>query len=237
MLTDRNLGKAKAALAMSTPALTTTVAVASTLSIHPAWPLPDYAQTTIIPGNLDRDVGFNFAVADLNEDGRPDIATITFDPLDNFFNYGAVSVYLQDAAGAFSKNGDHPINQRTHLTVANRNFIAADFNEDGRVDLIADDFGGSDLMLLLDRGAGTFQAPTPLGLSVSERFVAAGDVNGDHHLDLLTAEPSGGMSLFLGRGNGTFYQSPILATSGETGFRTLFCWRSVERTPIILRSP
>jgi Ca2+-binding RTX toxin-like protein len=88
-----------------------------------------------------------------------------------------------------------------------------EFNDDGNLDLVVANVGldASGASVLLGRGDGTFTSArevstagdTPLG-------VAVGDFNGDRLADLAFADdpsgPSGGLSIVLGKGNGTFDQ-------------------------------
>jgi hypothetical protein len=86
--------------------------------------------------------------------------------------------------------------------------IPADFNGDGRIDLIA---GERDLARLnslgpvwvrLGNGNGSFGAPLSSG--VIGIPVAVGDFNGDNRLDAVVLASGGGMSILPGRGNGKF---------------------------------
>ena len=73
--------------------------------------------------------------------------------------------------------------------------LAADFNEDGRLDLIGT---GTMLQVAFGAGDGTFGPPRSLGLQA--RPLAVGDFNGDGHLDAVIT----GVSILPGRGDGTF---------------------------------
>jgi regulation of enolase protein 1 (concanavalin A-like superfamily) len=73
--------------------------------------------------------------------------------------------------------------------------LAADFNEDGRADLIG---AGRMLQVAFGAGDGTFGIPQSLGRVA--RPLAVGDFNGDGHLDVVIS----GVSILPGRGDGTF---------------------------------
>jgi hypothetical protein len=82
----------------------------------------------------------------------------------------------------------------------------ADFNEDGKPDLIGST-GARDLQIALGRGDGTFNAPRSLGITAMP--YAIGDFNGDRHLDIVTTA----VSILPGRGDGTFSAARVVDTS------------------------
>ena len=87
---------------------------------------------------------------------------------------------------------------------------AADFNGDGKTDLVVADDGIASV--LLGNGDGTFQTPqdfpaatTPLS---NGGFLTVGDINGDSIPDLIVSDTSGyAVDVLLGNGDGTF-QAP-----------------------------
>jgi hypothetical protein len=78
-----------------------------------------------------------------------------------------------------------------------------DFNDDGRLDLVAGT-GGS-VSMLLGAGDGTFAVQTSYTVGSDPYSLAVGDFNGDGMLDLATAnQGSNDVSVLLGAGNGSF---------------------------------
>jgi len=88
--------------------------------------------------------------------------------------------------------------------------VAADFNQDGNLDLAVADWGASQVSILLGRGDGTFRsarnfsAPAAIALAV-------GDFNGDHIPDLAVVQfggtSDGTLGIYLGDGKGGFRHS------------------------------
>jgi hypothetical protein len=159
--------------------------------------------------------GTSIAIADFNNDHKPDIAT------------AAVNVLIGNGDGTFK--GQPAI--QTGDTTGYGTAVAADFNADGKPDLAV---VGANVSILLNEGAGlnsvTHSYPLPTG-DVGSSIVAA-DVNGDGKLDLLTGvtDPGGNSSslvVMLGNGDGTFRapssvslgigQTPILAVGDFNG--------------------
>jgi hypothetical protein len=88
----------------------------------------------------------------------------------------------------------------------------ADFNGDGKQDMAVANKTDGTVSILLGNGNGTFTPAAPLTafLGGGANWVVAGDFNGDGKLDLAVANVStdgtvtGGVSIFLGNGDGTF---------------------------------
>jgi hypothetical protein len=136
------------------------------------------------------------ALADFDEDGRPDVAMVT--ALGN----DTVIVALGTGTGAFG----------SHRTVATgstpRDVDAGDFNGDGHVDLAVAYFDGLAVGVLLGHGDGTFQPQALLTTSHQPAAVTVADLNADGNADLVVAHQrplqDSQVGVHLGAGDGTF---------------------------------
>jgi len=133
------------------------------------------------------------AVGDFNGDGISDIAVGV-----NQFP-GEIDVYPGKGDGTFGK----PI--RTQTLVAAYSLLAADFNQDGKLDLAVSDGRGTVTVYLGD-GKGGFSQRQVLK-EVLPTALETADFNGDGKLDLaIVSAPNyaGGIDIRLGKGDGTF---------------------------------
>ena len=91
---------------------------------------------------------------------------------------------------------------------------AADFNGDGKLDLVVDGGAGGALIILLGNGDGTFSVASTPVTSFEPAFVATGDFNGDGKMDIAALNGGTAQSvMLLGNGDATFTQ----ASSSPTG--------------------
>ena len=82
---------------------------------------------------------------------------------------------------------------------------AADFNDDGNVDLLTANLGSSTTSLFLGKGDGSFQKDTPIDAGKNGAFLAVGDLDNDGDLDfVVTHWTEDFMSVFLNKSDGTF---------------------------------
>ena len=85
----------------------------------------------------------------------------------------------------------------------------ADFNQDNILDLVVahDIPGGTNIVVYLGVGDGTFRSPTNFATGGRAFFVAAGDMTGDGWTDILTVNKEGeSVSFLIGFGDGDFVQ-------------------------------
>jgi uncharacterized protein (TIGR03437 family) len=132
--------------------------------------------------------GACLAVADFNGDGIPDI--------------GYAYNELTPGSGVVLGNGDGTFRPGVIFPIFHNDegvpngFFAADFNGDGRADVLYSS-AESIAWIALGNGDGTFQAP--IGVSACTSVAAVADVNRDGNADLIC-----GTSILLGKGDGTF---------------------------------
>jgi hypothetical protein len=96
-----------------------------------------------------------------------------------------------------------------NYSAGNSIFVAvADFNRDGKLDLVTSDRGGG-VNVLLGNGDGTFRAAVRYSAGSASSSVAVGDFNGDGMPDLaVTNFNDNTVSILIGNGDGSF-QSPV----------------------------
>jgi hypothetical protein len=134
---------------------------------------------------------------DLDQDGNADLIVANR-------SSGLVSVLPGNGDGTFQLRrsfwvGDDPVA-----------VTPADVDADGNIDLAVAHQGPKKLSILLGKGDGSFTRIDQYALGASPTSVIAADVNGDGILDVLSGNSiffnvdTGGASLLVGRGDGTF---------------------------------
>jgi FG-GAP-like repeat/IPT/TIG domain len=153
------------------------------------------------------------AVGDFNADGRIDLA-VTFLASGVGGGPGDVEVFLGNGDGTLQSPIVYPL---SNLGSSHPNGLAvADFNNDGKLDLIASGNLNA-ISILLGNGDGSFQAPTTVAAAGGQ--LATADLNGDGKADLIVTG-SAAVSVFLGNGDGTFgaainFPLPTTTTSAQ----------------------
>ena len=149
---------------------------------------------------------------DFNNDGKLDLA------VPNLAG-NSVSVLMGKGDGTFQNQVVYSL---TGCTISGgpvdcepRAIVEGFFNSDNSLDLVVVDSGGNALSILLGSSSGTFTVQsTQYATGVLPFWIATGDFNGDHIVDLAVANQCGGdltcgtaagtVSVLLGNGNGTF---------------------------------
>lgn len=92
---------------------------------------------------------------------------------------------------------------------------AADFNGDGKVDLVSVASAYGEINVLLNNGNGTFTPGATLQVSAdSPLFVTTADVNGDGHVDIILGNYNHTVTVFTNDGSGNFALATTLLLSG-----------------------
>jgi hypothetical protein len=168
------------------------------------------------------------AIADFNNDGLLDLAITNDNEVYNFGNgqteTGTVEVFLGQSGGGFAAGVTYPTGPAATITYP-YNVFAADFNNDGCLDLVTVDQGGPNFKansISVLPGvknsdgtcAGTFgSAHVTLVGGIDPIAMNIGDFNGDGNMDVVTANSvSGNVSVLLGNGTGAFAKAVQYAT-------------------------
>jgi FG-GAP-like repeat/FG-GAP repeat len=123
------------------------------------------------------------AAGDLNGDGNPDLVVTNMNH--GFPDLGTLIVLLGNGDGTFTPTP-------TTLTVGSipSTVSVADFNGDGKPDLVTANAGSNTVSVLLGNGDGTFAAPMNVAAGTDPIFAATADFNHDGIPDLAMANNS-----------------------------------------------
>jgi hypothetical protein len=140
---------------------------------------------------------------DFNRDGQVDLAVASEIFSGTQEAPGTISVFLGNGDGTFTATATSP-----QMGRAPESLLMADFNGDGKLDLLGISFYDN-ATVLLGNGDGTFTPVANSGVSPSQPYSGTvGDFNGDGIPDLAEANNLGSpLSIFLGNGDGTFTET------------------------------
>jgi hypothetical protein len=154
-------------------------------------------------------------VADVNGDGREDLATTS--SVSN-----SVSVLLGHGDGTFAPAVQSFVSAANYPNA--QDLVASDFDRDGRMDVAVTIPQGGQVSLLRGRGDGSFEPGVSYETGRKPVRVVAGDFNGDGFFDVATTNlGSTAVTIVPGQGNGTFrpavhypvYDRPVWLAVGD----------------------
>jgi len=145
--------------------------------------------------------------ADFNGDGHADLAVL--DP-----SKATVHIFLGKGDGTFLPAKTVVVGNAPGV------MLGGDFNGDHSPDLIFNATGSkTGFTLLLGEGNGSFHTPRfiqAVNGAAGSNVMAAGDLNRDGHLDVITCDGAGMAEVFLGNGDGTFREQPAFDDGGAS---------------------
>lgn len=145
---------------------------------------------------------------DFNGDGKLDLVSTGF-------NSGSITTILGNGDGTFRSPTTYVVGNNLGTTI--HALGIADFNGDGRLDVVNADISAGTASVLLGNGDGSFRAKLSLQTGTisgtAPTSVQVGDFNGDGASDFLTANSGDStLTIFLGNGDGTFKTRSTLQT-------------------------
>jgi hypothetical protein len=145
------------------------------------------------------------AIADVNGDGKPDLATANS-------GSGNVSILLGNGDGTFQAQLEFSTGSQS----APSSVVIEDLNGDGKPDLATANNGSNNVSILLGNGDGTFQAQVSYGAGTGPYSIGIADLNGDGKPDLAVANNgSNTASVLPGNGDGSFQPQLVYDTGSS----------------------
>lgn len=156
------------------------------------------------------------ATGDFNLDGKADVA------LTRSGHFSSVTILFGNGSGLFSSQIDFATS-----VVSSQALTVGDLNADGKPDLVVGSNPGSEFSVLLNDGAGGFNAPTLYTLNTNtgwSSIATIGDFTGDGKVDLVVANhvrdtlaliPGNGAGLFAGPTFFSVGQGPSSLVTGD----------------------
>jgi len=157
------------------------------------------SQSNLVSGNGIR----GLTVLDFNGDGWMDIVTA---------NRAASNIAL------FENQGNGEFNPAVLQEVPNCNgetaISAADFNNDGMLDLAIGCFSSGNVVIMINEGSGNFILMDEENANSNPWMVGIGDVNNDGNVDLVSANSgTNNVSVYFGNGDGSI-EPPLYFSAG-----------------------
>jgi FG-GAP-like repeat/FG-GAP repeat len=135
----------------------------------------------------------SIAIGDFNGDGNPDLAVSNQN--DGFPNLGTITLMLGNGKGNFRVS---PVTLQTGSIP--ESVAVADFNGDGKPDLVTANAGSNTISVFLGQGRGQFAAPLTFPAGQDPLCATVGLFNGDKVPDLAIANnTAASLTILLGR--------------------------------------
>ena len=127
------------------------------------------------------------AIADLNRDGKADI-------LATHHEQSALTVMMGDGRGGFTEANGSPFDAGAAVYM----FVIADVDRDSKLDVVAT--SGNGVRVMLGDGRGGFKPAASIAVGPGAWRMAAGDLNGDGAVDLVTSNSeANNLSVLVGK--------------------------------------
>lgn len=159
-------------------------------------------------------------IADFNGDSRKDLAVSNG-------NSHNISIFINNGDGTFGlENGDSARQANDTISVGQNpaRLIAADFDNDGTMDLAVNNVKDDTVSVLLGGGDGNFTLYNDFPSGDHPSGLATADVNGDGNLDLIISnfetnfDHKGNVTILKGYGDGGFVKlTDVTASDGTMG--------------------
>ena len=153
------------------------------------------------------------APGDFNGDGHIDLAVLK----DLTGSPRPVEIFLNNGSGIFASTGFQYNALQGNVIY---DLAAADFNNDGKLDLAATGGSQSQTAILLGNNSGGFGAATLFATGGNVRAAAVGDFNNDGSIDI-ALRGDNAATVLPGLGNGSFNAPVIVSTDGSSLTRSI----------------